>query len=463
MGLFDTFKRAAKGPGANSASANKPSVPSGKPADADRREAAVAIAEKRVIEKRLLFVNVASDWFQTVQSTLARLEPKWECRSFGTAPQAVAALDKESYFAVVVGNEGTSDSLLDAALKSQPASLVRVALCDINNKTEASRWTALGAQCLPLTIDAAGLAANVKRIALVHAWMADAGMKKLLSQCRRLPVMPKLYTEVVAELDSPNGSIDKAAHFVAKDPLMTAKILQVINSASFALGRQINDVCEAVMFLGLGRTRALIMMAGTFSQFEDASHPGASPEQVWNHSLQVATLAQIISLEETRDAKLGEAAFTSGLMHDMGKLILAANVPAMCTAVEQLQRSKHISRREAELQVLGTTHAELAACLLGSWGLPLPVLEAVAWHHNPSRASDNAFTPLTAVHAANVFSYEMGYGNAETAEQFDHDYLLQIGLGDRRNAWRETCGLPVKQEEDAEHKRARLRHESKLN
>ena len=259
------------------------------------------------------------------------------------------------------------------------------------------------------------------------------------------------------------GTVLFTAAAWGKDPLMTAKVLQVINSASFALGRQINDVCEAVMYLGMGRTRALLLMAGTFSQFETTILPGFSPEQIWNHSLQVATLAQIISLEETSDAKLGEAAFTSGLMHDMGKLILAANVPAMCAAVEQLQQRKQLSRREAELQVLGTTHAELAACLLGTWGLPLPVLEAVAWHHCPARSGDVAFTPLTAVHAANVFSAEMGSANAETVEGFDHEYLLQVGLGDRRNAWRETCGLAAREEEDAEHKRARLRLEAKLN
>lgn len=217
------------------------------------------------------------------------------------------------------------------------------------------------------------------------------------------------------------------------------------------------------MFLGMGRTRALILAAGIFSQFEKSGPAGIAPEQIWNHSLQVATLAQVIALEETGNGKIGEAAFTSGLVHDLGKLILAANLPAMCVAVEQLQQSKGIAQRAAEVQVLGTTHSELAACLLGTWALPLPVLEAVAWHDCPSRSADTKFTPLTAVHAANVFAHEMNGRTDETAERFDHDYLLRINLGDRRNLWREACGLPIRQEEDAEFKRVRLRHEAKLN
>ncbi|MGC3960940.1 MAG: HDOD domain-containing protein [Verrucomicrobiota bacterium] len=127
-----------------------------------------------------------------------------------------------------------------------------------------ARWRATGVHYLPAAISATGFAGHLKRIAQVQEWLTNSGVKKLSAQCRKLPVMPKLYKGVAAELESPTGSLDKVAHFVAKDPLMTAKILQVINSASFALDRQINDVCEAVMHLGMGRTRALILMAGTF-------------------------------------------------------------------------------------------------------------------------------------------------------------------------------------------------------
>lgn len=463
MGLFDTFKKAAKGPGAAFPSEKKLPAASVKSADLDSREATLQPAALHRGRKHLLFVNVPSGWFQTTQTALASLMPEWDAQLVGEPQAAALVLEKESYHAVVLSHESAANPAIKSALSSQSDSLVRIVLGDVSDRAAVVRWTAAGAHCLPGTVDAAGLATNLKRIALVQEWLADAGMKKLLSQCRKLPVMSKLYSQVAAELDSPNGSLDLVAHLVSKDPVMTAKILQVINSAGFALGRQINDVCEAVMYLGMGRTRALILMAGTFSQFEAVPLPGCAPEQIWNHSLQVGTLAQIISLEEAGDPKLGEAAFTSGLMHDMGKLILAANVPAMCAAVEQLQQRKQLSRREAELQVLGTTHAELAACLLGTWGLPLPVLEAVAWHHCPSQAEDVAFTPLTAVHAANVFSAEMGSVNAETVEGFDHEYLLQVGLGDRRNDWRETCGLAAREDEDAEHKRARLRLEAKLN
>ena len=462
MGLFDSFRKAAaKTPGG--AAPSKINSPGLTQANLDSRDGTIAGAARIEIEKRLLFIDEQGVRFKPLADELMRLEPSWACYSAQTAERAAGLLKGEVFSAVILAGENIASPAFDAIFQAPTPAHLRIVLGGGSDTTLMSRARELNAQLLPPTLDAAGLAESIKRLEQVQEWMAHAGMKKLLVQCRKLPVMSKLYSDVSKELNSPDGSIELVAQQVSKDPVMTAKFLQVVNSACFALGRQVNDPCEAVMFLGMGRTRALILAAGVFSQFENNPRVGLSPEQVWNHSLQVATLAQVIALEETGNGKIGEAAFTSGLVHDLGKLILAANLPAMCVAVEQLQQIKGISLQAAEVQVLGTTHSELAACLLGTWSLPLAVLEAVAWHDCPSRSTDKKFTPLTAVHAANVFAHEMNGKPDETAERFDHDYLLRINLGDRRNAWRDTCGLPQKEEEDAAYKRARLRHEAKEN
>jgi HD-like signal output (HDOD) protein len=210
------------------------------------------------------------------------------------------------------------------------------------------------------------------------------------------------------------------------------------------------------MFLGPERIRSLILLAGVFSQFQDARCPGFSRDQLWNHSLQVAVLARRVASEETHNTKLAELAFTSGLIHDLGKLMLAGNLPALRTVIERQPGSTGL-QLEAVLRALETTHAEFAACLLGSWGLPRPVVEAVSWHHRPSKSADTAFTPLTAVHVANVFAYEMRCSSGTTMKSagFDYEYLLRLGLGERRNAWREAIGLPPCKAEEAEFAEAR--------
>jgi HD-like signal output (HDOD) protein len=460
MGLFDTFKKVAL---------PKSAAPVGATANVnlDRSEDALAATaiSGGLKDKHLLFVGLPANRVQTLQVDLGQIQPQWDCQFVSHVEQAVKALASGVFRTIISSSGVAADVALLTAIEKQSGQTIRVVLCESGDRVEMSKWSASGATPLLNNIDAAGLAGVITRISRVQEWMSDAGMKKLLTQCHKLPAVPELYSQITAELSSPHGSIDVVAHFIAKDPIITAKVLQVVNSAIFALDHEVSDPAEAVMFLGLGRVHSLVLLAGAFTQFENVACPGFSPDRIWNHSLQVATLAQIIALEETNKSKIAEAAFTSGLMHDMGKLILAANVPVMCAVIDQLHQGKKLTQRESELQVLGTTHAELAACLLGTWGLPLPVLEAVAWHHCPSRSRDTGFTPLTAVHAANVFAYEMGCGPGTEAlpENFDHNYLLKIGLGECRNKWRESCGLEPRQDEDAEYKRVRLRRDAKIN
>lgn len=393
------------------------------------------------------------------------MESTWDCQMVAAADEVKGTLQQNSFHVLIFNSLVTAEPCLAEVLKDQSANLVRIVLGAGNDKAEGARWNASGLSLLPQTTDGAALSANINRLARVQEWMSDQGMKKLLGHCRKLPAIPRLYSQVTAELASPNASIDAVAHLIAQDPVMTAKLLQVVNSAFFALGRELTNATEAVIFLGAERTRSLILLAGVFTQFESVKCPGFSAEQTWNHSLQVAAFARTVAITETRSAKIAEAAFTAGLVHDVAKLILAANVPAMYQGIEQLHASKQLTQREAELQVLGTTHAELGACLMGTWGVSLPVLEAVAWHHIPTESSDRGFTLTTAVHAANIFAYEMGCGSGGNAlpEKFDHAYLDQIGLGDRRNDWRKACNIPEKLEEDAEQARCRAKRAAKIN
>jgi HD-like signal output (HDOD) protein len=95
---------------------------------------------------------------------------------------------------------------------------------------------------------------------------------------------------------------------------------------------------------------------------------------------------------------------------------------------------------EAERIILGASHAEVGAYLLGLWGLPDPLVEALAFHHRPSACPHTVFSPLTAVHAANALAYEGdGPASADASQRLDHDYLLTLGLSGRFTLWREYC------------------------
>lgn len=299
-----------------------------------------------------------------------------------------------------------------------------------------------------------------ERELVVESWLSNKQTRGLVAQFRHLPSLPAIYNQVVAELESPNGSFDEVGRLIGQDPLMTAKILQLVNSAIFSLSTPVTKAEEAVITLGAERTKALLLAVPVFTRFDASSCPGLSPEKLWQHSMEVATFARAIALKQQATTAIADAAFTAGLLHDVGKLLLAANLPDKYAALHRSSAKGGLPARHAEQLSLGTTHAETAACLLGMWGLPLPVLEAVAHHHHPSRSAHNEFTPLAAVHAANSFFYEK---RISTESPLDTDYLKRAGLLDHRNQWRAACGLEPRAEDANLIEKIRLRQQAREN
>ncbi|MFO1489187.1 MAG: HDOD domain-containing protein [Verrucomicrobiota bacterium] len=362
---------------------------------------------------------------------------------------------------ILDGKTSGSVNLLQT-LSRELGQSICVVRCTVLDRTTSAQWKGTGATLIPEDTDAPALVATIKRSIRIRDWMADAAIKKLVAQIRKLPAQPKLHTQVTEELQSAAGSMDVVGQLIAQEPVMSAKILQVVNSAFFGLTREVSDATESVMVLGAERIKALILLAGVFSQYSGSKCPSFAPETVWNHCLQVGVFARSITLAETKNPRLAEAAFTAGLLHDIGKLVLAGNLPEMYDTVQRLKQSKQITSREAELEILGTTHAELGACLLATWGLPLPILEAIAWHHKPACSDEKSFSLLAAVHAANAFTQENLPGDAPR-EVIDISYLMHAGLGDCRNRWREICGVPTKTHEETPDEQQRRRREAKVN
>jgi len=154
--------------------------------------------------------------------------------------------------------------------------------------------------------------------------------------------------------------------------------------------------------------------------------------------MQVASLAKRISKLEGQEGKAAEEAFTAGMLHDIGKLVLAINLPIEYTEATRMAQAG-LELPLAEHQVFGANHADIGGYLIGLWGLPVPVVEAIALHHSPSRASQPAFSPLTSVHAANALERERpDAANGAPSPQLDANYLALAGVASRVDDWRKA-------------------------
>ena len=164
---------------------------------------------------------------------------------------------------------------------------------------------------------------------------------------------------------------------------------------------------------------------------------GFSPLTLWEHSRRVSRLAGWIAAEEETDPALIQPAITAGLLHDIGKVAIAANLPRKFNEAQFHARASKVTGWVAEQQQFGATHSEVGGWLMCVWGLPLPVVEAVMLHHHPARQNSKRFTPLTAVHAANAIAKATSLSQA--AELVDMGYLDSVKLRHRLAHWWDIC------------------------
>jgi putative nucleotidyltransferase with HDIG domain len=216
---------------------------------------------------------------------------------------------------------------------------------------------------------------------------------------------------------------------VAQDLGIAAKLLQMANSALVGLRRTATTPNQAVRILGADLTRTLVLAADVFSRYNPSSLRPFSIEALWEHSRTVAETAGAIAQDQRADERVAREAALAGLLHDIGRLMLASQLAGPYKDVLNLIRLENLSVSEAERRVLGTTHAEVGAYLLGLWGLPDALVEAVAWHHNPAGCPGTTFTALTAVHAADAVV------RAADGAAPDAEYLARLGLTDRWPRW----------------------------
>lgn len=223
---------------------------------------------------------------------------------------------------------------------------------------------------------------------------------------------------------------------------MSAKLLQLVNSAFFGLPRPVSSPDEAVTFLGLETFKAIVLSLHLFACFDRAKVKSFDLRAFWQHSLTTSLLAKKVCLADNRDLKKAEQAFTAGLLHDVGKLMLAANLPDLFQQALAMSRNTSVSWLEAEQATFGATHAEVGAYLLALWGIPQPIVEAVAFHHTPAQCPNGGFSALTAVHLANALAHAQIDGQPNIWQnQLDQAYLGSLGGEHQLSAWQELTRM----------------------
>jgi HD-like signal output (HDOD) protein/CheY-like chemotaxis protein len=388
--------------------------------------------------KRVLFVDDEPNVLQGLQRMLRSMRHEWEMSFAEGGPAALQLLAAEPFDVVVsdMRMPGMDGARLLSEIRRLHPQTVRIVLSGHSDREMIMKSVGPAHQYLSKPCESESLKETVSRACALRDLLANSNLQLLVSQMQSLPSLPSLYVELVKELELPDASTKKIGQIISRDPGMTAKILQMVNSAFFGLRRHISSPADAVSLLGLDTVRALVLSVHVFSEFDGARIPGFSIDHLWSHSMTVGTLAKKIAKIEGATEHICEAALTAGLLHETGVLVLAAKLPKEYTAMLSLAREEKLSVEDAEHRIFGAGHPEVGAYLLGLWGLPDSIVEAVAFHHEPDRCPGKEFNALAAVYVADRIDRVATPSNVEgSLTLLDPGYLAKLGVSERLPIW----------------------------
>lgn len=333
---------------------------------------------------------------------------------------------------------GMDGAQLLAEVRRRYPQVVRIVLSGHSEEETVLRSVGAAHQYLAKPCDPDLLKSVIERACGLREVLTHDSVRKTLSQMQSLPSLPQLYLDIMEELRQPDSSVKVAGEIISNDLGMSAKVLQLVNSAFFGLRRTVCHPSDAVAMLGLDALQSLVLSVHVFSQFGEARRSGLCLDMLQDHSLAVGSLAKRICAAEECDSVTCDHALTAGLLHDAGKLALAIHDPALYGQALTLADSEGICHWEAEQRVFGTSHAEAGAYLLGIWGLPDPIVEALVFHHRPGECRAVEFTPMAAVHVANALDHE-GATQADGHQPscVDGEFLDRLGVANRLETWRQ--------------------------
>lgn len=392
--------------------------------------------------RHILFVDDEPRILKGLQRMLRKMRHEWIMEFVQSGPEALELLAKKKYDVVVsdMRMPGMDGSQLLAKVQEDYPLTVRIVLSGQSDHESIMKSVRPAHRYLSKPCDPEILQSTISRACALRDLHKQDSLKRVISQTEFIPSLPSLYKEVMNELKSPDGSIEKVGKLIASDIGMTSKILQLVNSAFFGVPCHVTNPSQAVHLLGLDTVRALVLTIGLFSEFDNITLTKLNIEVIYTHSIKTGTLAKKIAKKEALDSELVDNSFMAGMLHDLGKLVLSANFPEIYHEVYELSKQENIQFHEAENEKIGVTHAEVGAYLLGLWGLPDSIVEGVAFHHSPENSLNYKFNPLTAVYAANILEKHCRkpIASEELLNFFDTDYLKKNDLLGKIQEW-ERC------------------------
>jgi HD-like signal output (HDOD) protein/ActR/RegA family two-component response regulator len=388
--------------------------------------------------RRVLFVDDEQQVLDGLQNLLRKQRKQWDM-GFVLGGQAALSAFASAPYDVIVSDmrmPGMDGAELLAAVRDQYPATTRIVLSGHAERDAVQRALAVAHQFLSKPCDAEVLKVVVERVCGLHSLLGCPRLRQVVGRIDKLPSVPQVYLDLIAALDRPETTMPMISAIIERDPAMSAKVLQLVNSSYFGLARRLGSIGDAVSYLGSDLLRSLALSANVFARLAASPVPGFSIETLQDRAVLGGKLARALL---AGDKKRADDAFTAALVRDLGAMVLALGIPATFAPVIAEHNATGTPLHEIESRVLGVTHAEVGAYLLGVWGLPTTIVEAVGHRHAPARITHDDRDVVAAVHVAAVVA-----NTAPQKKPSVFDPALVAAMGPRFDEWKRRIAAELR-------------------
>lgn len=383
--------------------------------------------------KRILFVDDDPNLLEGLRRMLRPHRARWDMM-FANGGEAGLRMLEVGFCDVVVTDmrmPGMDGAQFLELVRVRFPGAVRIVLSGNCEMESTLRAVPVAHQFLQKPCDSATLLRAIEQACGISSTLQDQTIRRIVGAVGELPCLPRTAAALMRALEDTDVPVSRIGRIVEQDVAISAKVMQLVNSAFFGRSQQVTAIHHAVSFLGVDVLKQLVVTAEIFRAFQPPRNvKGFSVDRIQEHSYLVAAIAAQLPLSQT----VVPAATIAALLHDAGKLVLASRLPLECERIARLTTAGQLSFLAAEQQILGASHAEIGAYLLALWGLPANIVSAVARHHLPAieEGDDPLFDAPAAVYLANVLAHERESGSPDassiSAPPIDPEYLRTLGM-----------------------------------
>jgi HD-like signal output (HDOD) protein/ActR/RegA family two-component response regulator len=351
-----------------------------------------------MVKKRILFVDDEPAILAGLQNLLYKDRKRWDM-VFALGGQLALDEIRRTPFDIVVSDmrmPGIDGAMLLNVIKDEWPATVRIMLSGHADREAIVRALPALHQLLSKPCDASTLRGAIERSLDGANVERDIKIRRIVGGVDKLPTPPDIFFDLSRLMQAPTTSVADVAKVVTRDPALSAKVLQLVNSAYFGTGHATTSIHQAVALLGTDRLRYIALTASVFSSPDTEAVCGFSLQDLQQTSMRSAWLARSFAEPDRRDE-----VFASTLLHDVGHVVLALGQGGEFAAFSDRVNAGE-DLLDVELELFGVTHADVGARLLAIWGLPSAIVDVVQFHHDPGSAPEPSRRLASIVHVADA-------------------------------------------------------------